>query len=256
VQGAHFAASEPVSLYLDTTTSTSLTSTTTDDAGTFTASFSVPQAISGTHTLRAVGQSSGLQASARFTILPGTTLLHYQGYKGTQDVLKGAGFAPYETVTGYWQTPSGTPFPITATTNGLGTFGGSSSFPGITFTVPLSPTGQYAVYAVGQTSGGVAHSTFTLKPHLQLTPNSGPAGSQVTVVGTGYGASEGVTLKYNCGTSGCSSTTILATPQTDANGFFRVLVSLPKTTSAGVHALGAIGGTSGVFATATFTITG
>jgi hypothetical protein len=102
----------------------------------------------------------------------------------------------------------------------------------------------------------VAHSTFTLRPHLQLKPSSGPAGTAVTVIGTGYGADESVPLLYNCGMVGCSSTTVLATPQTDGDGYFSTVVIIPTSSHPGVHALGGSGASSGVFATVTFTTTG
>jgi 5'-nucleotidase len=170
-------------------------------------------------------------------------------------VLTGAGFAPHETVFGYWASTSSAPFTVTATTNSLGTFGGSASAPGITFTVPLSPTGSYAVYAVGQSSHGVAHASFTLVPHLNVTPGSALPGALVKVAGSGYGAHESVALKYDCATSGCSSSTVLATPTTDGNGAFSVTVTLPGTASVGTHSIGGKGSTSGVFATTSITIT-
>jgi hypothetical protein len=188
-------------------------------------------------------------------MLPATFLLHYQGHQGSPDVLTGAGFAPYETVIGYWNSTSGVPFTVTATTNGLGTFGGSAAHPGVTFTVPLSPTGSYAVYAVGLRSHGVAHSSFALIPYLRLAPASGPPGATVRVTGLGYGAHETVTLLYNCGTPSCASAVVLGTPTTDANGDMSALVTIPAGTSAGAHAIGGKGNMSSAFATATFTVT-
>lgn len=253
--GSGFGASETVKVYLDSTASTPLTSTTSTAGGTFSAAFSAPQAISGTHTLIARGLSSGRLATAPFAILPGAYLLHAHGLAGSQDVLKGAGFAPHETVHGYWQSTSGTPFTVSATTNSLGSFGLAPTAAGITFTVPLSPTGQYPVYALGQSSQGLARATFTLRPHLSVMPTSAPAGSTVTVSGAGYGANETVTLRWNCATAGCSSTTVLATPSTDGNGVFTLSVRVPSSAHTGAHALGGTGGVSDVFAATTLTVT-
>lgn len=245
ITGTDFGASEPISLYLDLTGTAPLSHTTSLTSGAFVDTFSVPQAISGTHSLIALGASSGLTATVPFTILPAAVLLHAQGTGGAKNVLYGTGFGPSELVRGYWNKQ---PFTVTATTTALGSFG-------LSFTVPFSPAGAYAVYGVGQSSKAFGLAFFTIKPALYLKPASGKAGSKVQVVGTGYGAHETVTLKDDCATPSCASTTVLGTPTTNGNGIFATTVTIPVSSSTGAHSIGAKGGTSGVFATSSFTVT-
>ena len=62
--GTNFGAGETIGVYLDSTATTALSSTTSTAGGAFVDHFSVPQAISGTHTLIARGLSSGRSAGA------------------------------------------------------------------------------------------------------------------------------------------------------------------------------------------------
>ena len=162
ITGTNFFSSEGINLYFDMTTTAPLSTTTSNSAGTFVDTFSVPQAISGTHTIIVVGQSSKIVAKTSFLIRPKTFLKHYQGSAGSINQITGTGYAAHENITAHWNSPTGLSLG-TSSTNSIGTFGGTGNITGITFTVPMSPTGSYKVYAVGQSSGGVAFSTFTLK---------------------------------------------------------------------------------------------
>lgn len=162
ITGTNFFSNETVNVYFDVTSTTPLSSAVSNGAGTVVETFLVPQAISGTHTIIAVGQTGHLVAKTGFLIRPKTFLKHYQGSAGSTNQITGAGFGPHETVVGHWNSPSGQVLGTT-TTSSIGTFGGTGGITGITFTVPLSPTGSYRVYGVGQSSGGVAFSTFTLR---------------------------------------------------------------------------------------------
>lgn len=69
---------------------------------------------------------------------------------------------------------------------------------------------------VGQTSGKLGAATFTMMPHLKLTPNSGAAGSTATAAGYGYGygfgSFEPVKIFWD------NPRTLLGTPAADVNG--------------------------------------
>lgn len=96
--------------------------------------------------------------SAEIDVPPATGLLHSSGEAGSNNAVRGLGFAPHETVVAYWGVPGGLRLGST-TASALGGFGGTSA---LSFTVPMSATGPYAVYSVGQTSGNVAVSLFAL----------------------------------------------------------------------------------------------
>ncbi len=250
VSGAGFGSNEIVRIYLDSAANSPVTVASADSTGAFAGSFNVPEATSGTHTVVAVGQTSGVATGTPFQVNAAAALLHTSGTQGSQNSITGYGFAGNETVKVYWMTQGGQLLG-TSTTNSLGTST-------ITFTIPSSPAGNYNVYIVGQSSGTVVFSTFTLtssKPSLTLSPTSGARGSSVLVTGTGYSPNETVTIKWNCTSSKCSSKIILGTVTTDSNGNFSLRVTIPKNTPLGKHTVGAIGGTSRKFASAVYKTT-
>lgn len=139
------------------------------------------------------------------------------------------------------------------TTNAMGTFAGNMA---LAFTVPLSPTGTYPVVSVGQSSGAVVTSTFTIMPSLTITPVHGVPGSVATIVGIGYGAKETVTIKWNCGTATCGSTLALGARSTNASGDFnRLHVTIPTTATIGTYPVAGIGKVSRAFAKTMFKVT-
>jgi hypothetical protein len=251
VTGTNFGASEAVKVYWDTTSTSPVSSTTSTAMGTFAVTFSVPYAVSGTHTIIAVGQSSAISATTTFKVTPRVVLAHVSGQPGAQNIVYGYGFGASETVTATWGSTGGLKLG-TATTTGLGTFSGASA---ITFTTPMSPSGSYSVYAVGKTSKATASTPFTLTPSLQITPTSGAQGITATITGAGYAAGDAVTLKWDCSGSTCSSTTVLGTPSANSSGGFSASVSLPKGVALGNHTIGGRGGSSSAFASAVYNVT-
>jgi hypothetical protein len=158
ITGTNFGANEPVNVYWDSTSASPLASTTTSASGAFVAKFSVPQAISGTHTIVVPDQASAISATAPFLVKPRLALAPASGTAGvTTVVATGYGFGTTEPVTAHWATPMGAVLGNQTTTNSLGTFTGANA---ITFTVPLSSTGTYAVHAVSPSSK--ASSKFTV----------------------------------------------------------------------------------------------
>lgn len=160
VTGSAFMPGEPVAIHWDTTTAPPITTTTAAADGSLTATTRAPQAAYGGHSIIAIGQTDNQTATAAMQIKPLALLWHSAGSAGTSNVLAGLGFGAGETVRAYWipgNIPLGPPGGVRATA--LGTFAGAT---GITFTVPLSPTGVYAVAAVGQSSHGIAVRAFSM----------------------------------------------------------------------------------------------
>ena len=248
VTGTTFAAGEPITVLWD---NTPITGTTSASDGSFVARFTVPPAVAGVHSVAAQGLTSLRSASATLTINPLVIQSQTAAAQGARVTLSGAGFGPGEQVWAYWE-PGNHPVGSPITTTSLGTFGGTSA---LTMTVPYSPTGTYAVAVVGQNSKAAVAIYSTVLPALSVTPASGSPGSAVTIVGTGYRASESVTVLWNCATATCASTTALGTAQANANGVFGMRVPLPAAATPGqVYALGGLGA-SGTFATTPFTVT-
>jgi hypothetical protein len=90
-------------------------------------------------------------------------------------------------------------------------------------------------------------------PTLSAAPYKGPQGAVVTIVGGDFGASEPVTIKWDCGTVSCSSTTVLGTPTSDGSGAFSVPVTIPNDAPAASYKIGARD-SDGRFATTKFTV--
>jgi hypothetical protein len=156
LNGSGFGSSEGVKVYWDSAASSALGSTTSAADGSWTTTILAPDAVSGTHTLIAQGQTSGRSANTAFQVTPKTNLFHYSGLVGSSNVIIGHGFASGEPVRAYWGQQGGLLLG-SSTTYALGNF---STAQAITFTVPMSPTGTYPIITVGLNSGSTATATF------------------------------------------------------------------------------------------------
>jgi hypothetical protein len=92
--------------------------------------------------------------------------------------------------------------------------------------------GQRSFYAMGQTSRKLAGAGLSIEAVLTLTPDSGPAGTSVTVNGSGFGPFEAVSILW---TNPTYPTGVAAT---DINGVFKGYeFVVPSNTGAGTHAV-------------------
>ena len=153
--GATFGAGEAVKLYWDGTATTPLTATYASITGTLLARVTVPPAALGLHSLIAVGQSSGVTATAPFTVTPALYLAPTTGKAGSTVHVYGLGFGSKETVAALWYP--GAKLLGTGPASALGSVA-------LTVTVPLSATGAYAVLGYGLTSKQHAAAPYTVTP--------------------------------------------------------------------------------------------
>lgn len=246
--GSGFGNGELLNIYLDNSGNFPLASTSTDASGNFNTSFTIPQATGGSHTIVAQGFTSGIVSTTTLNINSSATLKYTKGKQGSKNVMTGYGFAANETVFAYWLTGNTSKLLGSGTTNSLGTAT-------ITFTTLAKSAGTYSLYMLGQTSGDSAFTSFTIIPALSITPKSGAHGSSATVKGTGYLANEMVTVKWNCTSATCSSTTVLATVKANGSGNFTVNVTIPTSATIGQYTIGGIGQTSHLFARTIYTVT-
>jgi hypothetical protein len=117
------------------------------------------------------------------------------------------------------------------------------------------PPGAHQLTATGQSSALTATATFTLLPSVTVAPNTGPAGTGVTVSGSHFAPNEKVSVTW---------TTNLATPSklslckvtATASGDISCSPTIPTVNPgpAGAHVLTATGATSKQRATTTFTL--
>jgi hypothetical protein len=159
----HFGGAETIAVFWDSIHTRPLTTTLTDGSGALSTTVTAPQAISGTHTIIAVGLTTHLYATTPMTVQPELLVRPSSGPAGTRMVTMGFGFGGGQPITVYRDMPA-TPLG-TASSNALGTFYGASA---VTGTVPLAASvGQHRVYGIGPDRSVVVSTTFVV---------TGPAG--------------------------------------------------------------------------------
>lgn len=226
VSGTGFVAASTVSATYDGASITLTPSATTDAAGTFSASFTVPVGVVGSHTIRVT--AGGRAATANFTVTPAITLSPSSGASGNTDTISGTGFAAGKAITAKF---NGSTLTLTPTT----TTGPDGRFTGASYTVPSATNGANTVTVTDGTNSASATFTVAAGPSLALSPASGAAGAstQVTVSGSGYTASSAITVRLD----GTTQTTSPATPATNASGVIPagVRFTMPPSTGDGTH---------------------
>jgi len=232
VDGTGFKASDTITIYYDTT---NVGTKTVDSYGTFDDfTFTVPASTEGTHTIKG-RDDVGDSPTVNLEIDPKITINPTSGAVGDTITVSGNGFDGGSTVTISFDGVSQT----TASTDSSGTF------PSTTFTVPEASRGSHTVR--GQDVGGnYATATFTVSAKITLNPTSGPSGTTVTVTGSGFGASQTITIKYN----NVAVTTDPSTVTTNSAGYFTADFTVPVG-EAGTYAVAA-NDTSANTATADF----
>jgi hypothetical protein len=159
VNGTAFGPSETVDVYTDQVSGTPLAIGTTDATGVFTSTAKLPSTTYGQHALIAIGQTSGLRSATSIVVRPSLVATPTSGLPGSAVPVTGSGFGTTEKVTVYWDTTQDSLG--VATANGLGRFQATSA---LTVTVPISaPPGQHLLVGIGQSTGAVAVSTFTVQ---------------------------------------------------------------------------------------------
>lgn len=261
ISGSGYAPGESVALAwncngTDCSSAPSLGSATTDSNGQFAkVSVTIPaDATNGQYTIGGLGGTSGTLAEQTFTVSPALKLSTTSGVPGASVTVSGAGYGANETVTLRWNCASAT---CTSTTIlGTTTTDNSGQFSGLAITIPSSaPHGNFVIGGIGATSNAFADQTFSVKAALTLATTSGYAGTTITATGTGFTPKESVTLRWNCGSTTCTSTTVLRTMTTNASGQFSgASITIPGTAKYGSYYIGAKGGTSKAFAAAIYSV--
>ena len=211
VSGTGFYASAGITILFD---STSIGTTTATATGTFSSfSLTVPESTKGSHTVKAQETSATTNNDTdTFTVSPKITISPTSGAVGDTVTISGTGFAASSSVTISFDAVSQT----TTSTNSSGTFTAT------TFAVPSTSRGSHTVKAQ-DASSNYATATFSVSTKITINPTSGPSGTTVTVTGTGFGASQTITIKYN-------GTAVVTTPSpitTGSTGSFSATFTVP-----------------------------
>jgi hypothetical protein len=250
VYGNNFAPNEQINLYWDSTATTPLRTVTASAEGAISRGVTVPESSIGTHSIIAVGVSSGRQSQAPFTVTGDQDadiwLSTSAGVAGDYPVVYGRNFLPGEQVHLYWDSTATTPLRvITASTEGAISRG---------VTVPQSEAGPHTIIAVGATSGQQDQASFTVSDtsaaEVWLSIDSGNVGDYPVVYGRNFLPGEQVKLYWDS-----TATTPLRAVTASADGVISRGVTVPQSTI-GTHSIIGVGTTSGRQDQASFTVTG
>jgi hypothetical protein len=205
-------------------------SVSTDNAGSFTASLTVPTCVNESYEISA--SDGRYVATADFKVLANIDLDPDSGRVGDSVTVTGSGFRSNRTITLTFADVGVVTEPLTVHSDDSGCFE-------LGFDVPVSTNGSHTVKA----SDGVnsASATFTTTPSISLLPSSGPIGAEVAVTGTGFGANKVVTIRF--------SEEHVRTSATDANGSFTDSFVVPQNGSGNyqVSASDGVATASGIF---------
>ncbi len=146
-------------------------------------SFAVPLRPRGAYAVTVTTLAPDTSNTATFTVTPVITLSSISGRVGDTIYVSGTGFGASTGITINFDTSAAT----TASTDPYG------SFSSIILTIPSTSPGNHTITA----NDGVAASpaiTFTVLPKLILSPNVQTAGSQVTMLGSGFTANSPISF--------------------------------------------------------------
>jgi hypothetical protein len=236
VTGSGFTASSTVTIYFDTTSVGTVTTTTSGAFTTFT--FTVPESYRGTHTVKGSG-TGGDSSTVSFTVSSKITVTPASGAVGDTLTINGTGFAASSNITFY--------FDVASVSTATATTGSTGSFTNNTFTIPSTSRGSHTIKAQ-DASGNYATATFSVAHKITINPASGSSGIEVVVTGSGFGGSKTITIKYNT----AAVATDPATITTDPSGNFTASFDVPAGL-AGTYVVEATDGTN--IATADFVST-
>jgi outer membrane protein assembly factor BamB len=256
VKGSQYAASESVKIYWNYTgpgTGTLETTATADATGAFTTKiFPVPLSATGTYTIAGVGATSGDVATDTVTLLPQLYTKPEAAGPGTGSLIHvyANAFGNTEQVNLYWNyTGPGTGTLLkTVAANTTGSFN-------TTVNVPTTATpGTYPLVGVGQTSNTTAGYSVLIYPAtLTLAPQTGSAGSTLTLSAYGFKEDEAVNVFWNNG-----STPILVV-KTNGNVYGYMppsAITIPAGTAPGTYPVTVVGKTSKIYITSNYTVVG
>jgi alpha-tubulin suppressor-like RCC1 family protein len=186
-----------------------------------------------------------------------TSLSPNAGVAGTHVAVAGTGFANAEQVKVFYRTNFASPTQVqlcAVTSSSTGSF----ACPSTTTVIPATNTGTAGVHkliAVGTASGLQAAANFVLRPTVTVSPNSGHAGTAITVNGSHFKAGETVTVLYATKLTSPSTQT-LCTPTATSTGTITCATHVPtsNTGPAGAHTITATGTVTKTAGTTSFTL--
>ena len=187
--------------------------TDTNSSGDFESIILIPESTAGAHTITVIGDDSGIEASAEFTTKPWITIVPASGTTGETVTVNGTGFGEEVDFSIFFADVE---IVADGTTNRKGSLG-------VTFVVPSKAVGSYDVEAGDKDDNSYKVTFTTAASSVSLSSTSGPAGSEVTLSGTGFQASKPITITFD--------NTVMDTVTSDEQGKFTATFAVPVRTS-------------------------
>ncbi len=248
ISGANFPASTALVFKFDTTVITPKSGdTATRTSGIFLSTITVPaSATAGAHTITVTAGTG--TATASFTVTASAALDPLSpatGPAGTDVTVSGANF-PASTALVFKHDTTTLPIKSGSTQ----TTSGGMFLSTITVPAGASP-GAYIITVTAGT--GTATATFTVtvaaSAVIDISPESGPVGTEISITGANFPASQSIIFKI-----GGTTLTPTADNTTSPVGGFYSIVNVPAGTAAGDHIISvSVGATT---LTSIFTVTG
>jgi hypothetical protein len=248
VSGGGFGPNEQIIITFDSPTGTEIGITNADANGSYAMSNRhVPLShANGLALVVATGQTSGLQANNLVDIVGSFTVNPTAGPVGSAVILSGSGYGANEVVDIEYIFPGGPFVPaVTVSTDASGSFTA-------TFVLPAHPGSFLTFDAFGTLTNTERSAQFQLLPQLLPNPTLFGPGRLINVNGTGFGATELVSINFDTPTG-----TQVGLAMTDANGNFTANnLRVAQGVANGSYGLWGTGGTSGLQAFAFVDVTG
>jgi hypothetical protein len=192
VIGNGFAASEKGIRVTWDGTVLPTTSTTTNNLGTWSINFKLPETNKGEHFIGAFSNSTAASeiGEHRIIVAPFAKVKPTSGPVGTEITIDGFGFRTGEDG-------------LTITWDGeiilCNLVGGTDGNWSSTLNIPPCTKGYHTIGVYGSSftpKGIVPDTDFEVVPHIGLQPTSGNKGTKVTVTGSGFASDEAITLNF------------------------------------------------------------
>lgn len=193
-----------------------------DSRGSWQSSFFIPTSTKGRHRINSFGETTSESAvsGVTFTVSPALKLELASGQLG--DTIR-VGDDFWASGIGFEQNEGGIQVlfdGVMITSSIVADANGSWA---AQLKVPLSTRGKHVVDAAGNTtkSVDVAKGALVVSPQIEITPASGGVGADVMVKGTGFSASQLLTISYD-------GTQVASGSSTDSRGSFTANFKVPK----------------------------
>lgn len=210
---------------------------TTSGTGGFKVIFAIPSSTAGVHNILATDGVNSIPTT--FTVTSSMTRAPTSGIVGTTITLTGYGYAASSTITVKWDGLTLVTTPATVTTDSAGAFVA-------TILVPVGEPVSHDIVASDGTNSVTV--TFTLTRGIVLSPTTGPVGTAVQIIGSGFLASNPITITFENVVVATTPASITSTVYGGFTASFNVTAVAP-----GARTVKALDNTGGS-ATATFTV--